>query len=68
MARKTDPTLSDALRDAARTDGRTPYAIAKAAGIAAPMLTRFLNEERDLRLASAEKLAEALGYELRKKE
>jgi plasmid maintenance system antidote protein VapI len=65
MARKN--TLSQTLRNAAKADPRNATEIAAAAGIALPSLTRFLNEQRGLNLDSAERLAEVLGLELRKK-
>jgi len=47
-------SLGDALREAVIHSELTPYKIAKAAGIQANVLTRFLNGERDLRLATAD--------------
>lgn len=57
----TPTPFSDALRAAVKADGRSLYAIAKAADVSLQMLTRWLNGERGLRLDSADKLAAALG-------
>ena len=44
--------------------GRTPYAVAVAAGLKPELLYRFIRGDRDLRLSSASKLAAALGLVL----
>ncbi len=49
----------------AESEGRTLYAVAKAAGLKPELLYRFVAGERDLRLSSATKLCAALGLELR---
>lgn len=56
--------LADDLRDALKADRRTPYAIAKLAGVAPSVVTRFLNGKREPSLGSAGKLAEVLGLAL----
>lgn len=58
---EADAPFSAALRAAVAADGGTAYAIAKRAGVGINVLTRWLAGERDLRLASADKLAAALG-------
>jgi transcriptional regulator with XRE-family HTH domain len=67
-ARKPPPAdphaLSTRLREIARNRGLTPYAIAREAGIDPGMLSRFLNGERDIRLATADAIARALGLRL----
>lgn len=40
------------------------YALAKATGVSEGVLSRFVNGERDLRLATVDRLASALGLEL----
>ncbi|HQU42132.1 MAG: hypothetical protein B7Z73_05500 [Planctomycetia bacterium 21-64-5] len=45
------------LRDAIERSGLTRYAIAKGAGITYEVLMRFLDERRDIRLSTVEKLA-----------
>jgi len=58
--------LSQALRDALRTSGKSMYQIAQDAGVSQIVLSRFLSGERDIRMATADKLAEALGLMLDK--
>ena len=59
-----DPPLVAQLKVAVRASGRTHYAIAKEAGIAASMLDRFMAGESDIRLESAAKIAAAVKYSL----
>jgi len=49
---------------AAITSGQTRYAIAKGAGIGYGVLARWLDEGRDIRASTIDKLAEHLGLEL----
>jgi len=65
---KKPPTIDEQLREAIENSGQTRYAIAKAAGVAQPIVDRFVSGERDLRLATAAKLAQALGLTLTKTE
>ncbi len=60
-------TIADALRQAIDESGLSIYAIAKAAGIAQPVLHRFYAGERDLTLTTADKLIEYFGLELKPK-
>jgi len=53
------------LRNAIRTSGKTVYRIAKESGVAHPVILRFLANERDIRLETAERLAKTLGLELK---
>ena len=62
--RKKTTTISDALRAAILDSGTTVYAVAKGSGVSQPALSRFLSGERDLRLASADRLAAYFGMEL----
>ena len=57
-------SLSDALKRAIRESGRTVYQIAKDAHVSQIMISRFLSGERDIRMATADKLAHALGLKL----
>ncbi|MDA1056011.1 MAG: helix-turn-helix transcriptional regulator [Planctomycetota bacterium] len=57
-------TIADQLRQAIEDSGESVYAIAKAAGIAQPVLHRFAAGERDLTLTTADKLLEYFGLEL----
>ena len=64
--------MTDVLREAAETDGRSIFALARDAGIPYPVMYRFLKGDKDgrkwgLTLTTADKLAEALGQELRPK-
>jgi len=63
-------SISKTLRAAVKTAlgrGVTRYRIAKDARLDHTGLTRFLSGDRDLRLTNADRLAEALGMELRRK-
>jgi predicted transcriptional regulator len=61
---KYPETLSLALREAIIGDGRTIYEIAKAINIEPDSLYRF-QQGKDIRLDTADKLAAALGLELK---
>lgn len=56
--------LSEALRKAIRESGKSVYQIAKEADVSPIVISRFLSGERDIRLATADKMAEALGLAL----
>ena len=56
--------LSEALRTAIRQCGKSVYQIAKDADVSPIVISRFLSGERDIRLATADKVAEALGFTL----
>jgi DNA-binding phage protein len=56
--------LSQALRDALRASDKSMYQIAQDAGVSQIVVSRFLSVERDIRMATADKLAEALGLKL----
>ena len=56
--------LSKALREALRTSDKTMYQIAQDAGVSQIVISRFLSGERDIRMATADKLADALGLSL----
>lgn len=60
-------SMVDVLRAAIKSSGLTHYRIAKDAGIKPQIIDRFVSGERDLRLATAAKLCEALGLELKLK-
>jgi hypothetical protein len=57
-------TLSKALRDAIRGSDKSVYQIAKAAGAPQIVVSRFLSGERDIRMETADRLAELLGLKL----
>ncbi len=58
--------LSEALRDALRASDKSMYQIAQDAGVSQIVVSRFLSGERDIRMATADKLADALGLTLAK--
>jgi transcriptional regulator with XRE-family HTH domain len=56
--------ISDALRHAIQTSPKSVYQICKGAGISQIFVSRFLSGERDIRLATADRLARTLGIEV----
>jgi hypothetical protein len=56
--------LSERIRKAVLTSEKTRYAIAVGSGIDHAVLRRFMRGERDIKLATAEHLAEFLDLEL----
>ena len=58
--------LSQVLREALRASDKSIYQIAVDAGLSQIVISRFLSGERDIRMATADKLAEALGLKLAK--
>jgi predicted transcriptional regulator len=67
-SRKTLPasplTISDQLRTIIRDSGKTAYAVAKMAEIDPGVVQRFLTGERDLRVATLDRIAAALKLRL----
>lgn len=63
MSMGTKRTFADQIRAAAKRYG-TPYALARDSGVNSAVVGRFLKGERDVTLATAEKLCNALGLEL----
>jgi hypothetical protein len=55
------------LQDAILNDGRSQYALAKAAGLSPIQLGRFVRGERGLTTPAVDALCEVLGLELRAK-
>ena len=70
MAKKTAPapkaryTLSGQLRDVIESRGLTLAELGKLADVDPTIIGRFLSGERDLRLATADKIATAFGLRL----
>ncbi len=62
--RKGAMRLSESLRKAVITSKKTRYAIAVGAGVDHAVLRRFMKGERDIKLTTAEHLAEYLELEL----
>lgn len=56
--------LTAALKEALQTCEKSMYQVAQDAGVSQIVLTRFLSGERDIRMATADKLAETLGLKL----
>lgn len=56
--------LVETLRDEIKASGYTHYALAKLCNISPAILDRFMTGERDLRLATAAKIAEVIGLKL----
>lgn len=61
-------TLAEDLRKAITDSGLTTYAIGKACKISPILINRFMSGERDMRVATASKICEVLGYGLAKLE
>jgi hypothetical protein len=59
--------ISGALRTAIRESSRSVYQICKEAGVSQIVVSRFLSGERDIRLATADRLAHAVGMEIVKR-
>jgi ribosome-binding protein aMBF1 (putative translation factor) len=62
--RAVPDSLSEALKRSIQASGMTVYEIAKRAGVSQIVISRFLSGERDIRMATADKLAEVLGLKL----
>ncbi len=56
--------ISEALRRAIRASPKSVYQICKETEISQIVVSRFLSGERDIRLATADRLAKALGIEV----
>ena len=61
----TATRLSGALRKAIRDSGKSVYQIGKEANVSQIVISRFLSGERDIRMATADRLAQSLGLILR---
>lgn len=57
-------SLSETLKRAIRDSDQSEYQIAKSSGVAQIVISRFLSGERDIRMATADRLAVALGLKL----
>jgi transcriptional regulator with XRE-family HTH domain len=60
-------TLSETLRKAVIASKKTRYAVAVGSGVDHAVLRRFMRKERDIKLSTAEHLADFLGLEFRKR-
>jgi len=59
-------SISRTLLKAVKKSGRTPYSIAKECGTTPEVVSRFLRGS-DIRISTADKIAEVLNFELRKR-
>lgn len=57
-------SLSSSLKKAMKRSTKTSYQLAKEAGLSQIMVSRFLSGKRDIRLATADRLAQALRLKL----
>jgi ribosome-binding protein aMBF1 (putative translation factor) len=57
-------SIADSLKQAISASGRSVYQIAKESGISQIVIARFLSGERDIRMATADKLARVLNLQL----
>jgi hypothetical protein len=57
-------SLSEDLRLAIRSSGKSVYQVAKAADVSPIVVSRFLSGQRDIRMETADRLAETLGLKL----
>ena len=64
---KTSPQISAVLRKAIQASEMNIHQLAKATGVSHPIILRFLSGERDIRLATADKLAATLGVRVQAK-
>jgi transcriptional regulator with XRE-family HTH domain len=65
MAKKQEGLgLTGQLREAIRDSGQSLNQLGKASGVHNTQLSRFMRGERDLSLAAAEKVCQALNLEL----
>ncbi len=65
--RDTEPighSIANSLKQAISASDRSVYQIAKESGISQIVITRFLSGERDIRMATADKLARVLHLQL----
>lgn len=60
----TSGVLSQILRDALLASDRSMVQVAQDAGVSQIVVANFLSGERDIRMATADKLAGALGLKL----
>jgi hypothetical protein len=63
-AEPVEAGLSDALRKAVQTSPKSVYQLCKEAGISPIVVSRFLAGKRDIRMATADRLARVLGMTL----
>jgi len=57
-------SLSEVLKEAIRSSNKSVYQLAQEAGLSQIVVSGFVSGERDIRMATADKLAEVLGLKL----
>lgn len=60
-------TMSDALREAIKTDGRSLRKIAKASGVHYSTISRFQSWQRGLSCAAIDRICSTVGMQLGKR-
>jgi plasmid maintenance system antidote protein VapI len=64
---KSNPQISAVLKKAIQASEMNINQLAKATGVSHPVILRFMAGERDIRLATADKLAATLGVRVQAK-
>lgn len=64
VVQRSPDSLSEALKQAVRESDKSEYQIAHEAGVSQIVISRFLSGERDIRMATADKLAGILRLKL----
>ena len=64
MGEKTGGVISGQLRAMIRARGETASELGRQAGVDPGVIQRFLNEERDIRVETLDRLAEVMGLRL----
>ena len=64
VPREAKHALSRQLREIIESRGMTAYALGQDSGVDATVIGRFLADERDIRLGTADKIAAVLGLRL----
>jgi transcriptional regulator with XRE-family HTH domain len=62
--KQAKPKVTEQLREAIRSSGKTHYRIAKDSGVGPDIVARFAQGKRDVRAETFAKIAEALGLHL----
>ena len=60
-------SITDLLKAAIKKSGLTHYALSKLSECTPSQIDRFISRERDLSLATASRIAQALGFQLSQK-
>ncbi len=63
--RAVSGSLSQGLRVAIQKSGRSVYQISKEANVSQIVISRFLSGERDIRMETADRLADVLGLKIK---